>query len=121
MSRLEILEKIRSCGIIAVIRMGDTQKLEKVISAISRGGVKGLEITMTTPNALDVIHRISAELPDDFLIGVGSVLDAQTAVAAIHAGAQFVVSPVFKEEIIEAAHRYDRVVIPGAFTPTEIL
>ncbi len=121
MSRIEILGRIKSGGIIAVIRMNNTQKLGRVIEAISAGGVKALEITMTTPHALEVIRQISEDLSGDFLLGVGSVLDAETAVAAIHAGAQFVVSPVFRPEIVAAAHRYDRVVIPGAFTPTEIL
>ncbi len=76
---------------------------------------------MTTPDALKVIEGATDELGDDVLIGVGSVLDSETARLAILAGAKYVVSPILKREIIETAHRYDVPAIPGAFTPTEIL
>ena len=83
--------------------------------------MKALEITMTSPGALETIKAVSSELGDSAIIGVGSVLDTETARAAILAGAQFVVSPVFKPEIITLCRRYNKICIPGAFTPTEIL
>ncbi len=76
---------------------------------------------MTTPNALSVISDVAAKYGDEVLVGVGSVLDAETARAAMLAGAELVVSPVTKPDIIEMCNRYGKVVMPGAFTPTEIL
>jgi len=121
MDRLHILQTLESTGVIAVIRVNKADMLNYIVDALLEGGVKALEITMTTPNAIEIIHQISQAVGDEFLIGAGTVLDTQTAQTVIFAGAQFVVSPVFKKEIVEMAHRYDRPVFPGAFTPTEIL
>ena len=121
MTRTEILQKIIEEGAVAVIRMSDSRKLMQVARAIQAGGISSIEITMTTPNALAVIEQASKELQGDVLIGVGSVLDAETARLAILAGAKFVVSPIFKPEIIYTAHRYGLPAMTGAFTPTEIL
>jgi len=121
MERQQILNSLISSGIIAVIRLSEDKKIDYIISALSEGGVKSLEITMTTPNAIDIIKDISKKNKSDFLIGVGSVLDPETANAAIHSGAQFIVSPILNVDIIKMGHRYDKVVIPGAFTPTEII
>lgn len=108
-------------GAIAVIRMSDSSKLQKVAEAIHKGGISAIEITMTTPNALKVIEETAQAMGDAIQVGVGSVLDSETARMAINAGAQYVVSPIFKPEIIHTAHRYDIPAMPGAFTPTEIL
>jgi len=121
MSKSSIIQALISQGAIAVIRMSDTQKLKKVIEAIHKGGVSAIEITMTTPNALRVIEETANSMGDVAQVGVGSVLDPETARLAINAGATFVVSPIFKSEIIYTAHRYDLPGIVGAFTPTEIL
>ena len=85
------------------------------------GGVNAIEITMTTPGAVNLVADIASKYKDDVLIGAGSVLDAETARAVIIAGAQFVVSPILNIEMIHLAHRYDVAAVPGAFTPTEIL
>lgn len=121
MERQQLLKEIEDSGIIAVIRLSDVSKLQHIIDAISKGGVRALEITMTTPNAIQTIETLSREIHSDFLLGVGTVLDAETARLAINAGAQFVVSPVLNEKVIQTAHRYDKLVFPGAFSPTEIL
>ena len=121
MDRHQILWKIEDCGLIGVIRLNDAAKLKGVIEALSAGGVTALEITMTTPGALDAIAQVSGEIGEGFLVGAGTVLDPETARLAVLAGAQFVVSPVLNPEVIRMVHRYDRVAIPGAFTPTEIL
>jgi 2-dehydro-3-deoxyphosphogluconate aldolase/(4S)-4-hydroxy-2-oxoglutarate aldolase len=92
-----------------------------VCRALGHGGVAACEITMTTPGALEAIAQASRELGESALIGAGSVLDAETARAAILAGARFVFSPVLNVEVIEMAHRYDCVAVPGALSPTEIL
>ena len=121
MDRLQLLNTISESGAVAIIRMADSEKLMKVAEAIHKGGVSAIEVTMTTPNALSVIEKIASEMGDTIQIGVGSVLDEETARLAINAGAEFVVSPIFKKEIVEMAHRYDKAAMPGAFTPTEIL
>ena len=121
MSRIEIVKQMLDCGAVAVIRMSDSQKLMKVAEAVCKGGIPFLEITMTTPGALQVIEACAKKMGDEILVGVGSVLDAETARLAILAGAQYVVSPILNPEVIRMAHRYDVPAIPGAFTPTEIL
>src|SRR5205085_10247201 len=76
---------------------------------------------LTVPNALDVIRRARQELPGHVLLGAGTVLDPETARAAILAGAEFIVAPTLNLDVIRLCHRYDKLVMPGAFTPTEIL
>lgn len=115
------LEEITRSGVVAVIRANSAEELKNITLALNKGGVKALEITMTSPGALETIKAVSSELGDSAIIGVGSVLDTETARAAILAGAQFVVSPVFKPKIITLCRRYNKICIPGAFTPTEIL
>ncbi|MBN2601556.1 MAG: bifunctional 4-hydroxy-2-oxoglutarate aldolase/2-dehydro-3-deoxy-phosphogluconate aldolase [Candidatus Marinimicrobia bacterium] len=121
MNRQEIIQKIEDIGIVAVIRLNGSDNLAKIIEALANGGVRALEITMTTPNAIEIIREISQTLSSEFLIGAGTVLDSDTAEAVINAGSQFVVSPVFKPEIIETVHKFDKAVLPGAFSATEIL
>jgi 2-dehydro-3-deoxyphosphogluconate aldolase/(4S)-4-hydroxy-2-oxoglutarate aldolase len=121
MSRSQIVEQIVREGAVAVIRMSDSKKLMQVARAVQKGGLSALEITMTTPNALRVIEEVATQMGDEVLVGVGSVLDAETARLAINAGARYVVSPIIKPEIIQAAHRYGLPAMPGAFTPTEAL
>lgn len=118
-SRDEILERILESGVVAVIRMSDSAKLTRVIRAVSDGGITAIEVTMTTPNALHVIEEV-ARAQTGVDIGVGSVLDAATARRAVDAGARYVVSPVFKPEIVSAGHALGVPVMPGAFSPTEI-
>lgn len=120
-TRHEMIQTLISGGAVAVIRMRDASKLKKVAEAIHKGGISAIEITMTTPNALKVIEETARSMGEDIQVGVGSVLDSETARMAINAGAQYVVSPIFKPEILHTAHRYDIPVMPGAFTPTEIL
>jgi 2-dehydro-3-deoxyphosphogluconate aldolase / (4S)-4-hydroxy-2-oxoglutarate aldolase len=120
MNKDEILEKLIRLGAVAVIRMNDSEKLKRVSEAIHKGGVSAIEITMTTPNALAVIEILSKTMGDEIIIGVGSVLDPQTAIDAINAGARFVVSPVFKPDIVETVKKLNIPVMPGAFSPTEI-
>jgi len=107
-------------GVVAVVRASSSAQLLDVARALLAGGVDCVEITMTTPNALAVIRDCRSAVPDA-MIGVGSVLNAEVARAAIAAGAQFVVSPVFDPQVVAAAHQADLPVVPGALTPTEIL
>lgn len=87
--------------------------------ALLAGGVIAIEITMTTPNAIEAIREASAKLGDKALIGVGTVLDVETCQKAIEAGAQFVVTPIMRPAIADAAHALDKPVMLGAYTPTE--
>ncbi|MBU2491620.1 MAG: bifunctional 4-hydroxy-2-oxoglutarate aldolase/2-dehydro-3-deoxy-phosphogluconate aldolase [Bacteroidetes bacterium] len=121
MTKQEILKTIFEEKVVAVVRVEEPEKLKKVIQAIYNGGVKIIEITMTVPNAISMIEKMSAEFGNKVLIGVGSVTDKQTAADAISAGANYVVSPVTKKEVVETVLKLDKPVMPGAFTPTEAL
>ena len=121
MTKLEQMRRIEACGIVAIIRANSANELIDAAAAIHEGGVSVIEVTMTTPNALQVISDVSSAYGDSVLVGAGSVLDAETARAVMLAGAEFIVSPVTKADVIDICNRYSKVVIPGAFTPTEIL
>jgi 2-dehydro-3-deoxyphosphogluconate aldolase/(4S)-4-hydroxy-2-oxoglutarate aldolase len=121
MSRIQHLQQVLDAGIVAVVRAPDSTHLVEVIRALADGGVTVAEVTFTVPNALKVIEQARRELPGNILLGAGTVLDAETARAAILAGAQFVVAPTLNLDVIRMCHRYDKLVMPGAFTPTEIL
>jgi 2-dehydro-3-deoxyphosphogluconate aldolase/(4S)-4-hydroxy-2-oxoglutarate aldolase len=107
-------------GVVAVIRTSSSEELVNVARALKEGGVVTMEVTMTTPGALDAISAIAREMGREVVIGAGTVLDTESCRAAFLAGAEFIVCPVLLPEVIRMCHRYDKVVIPGAFTPTEI-
>ena len=115
-----ITAAIERLGVVAVIRLQDPTRLRAVVDALAAGGIRALEVTMTVPGAIELIAEIAPTLPSDFLIGAGTVLDAETARRAIEAGAQFVVSPIFRPAVVDEAHRLGRPAMPGCFSPTEI-
>lgn len=115
------LRLIEDTGVVAVIRLESPDVLRDVCDALAAGGVRALEVTMTVPRAVSLIEQLSSSLPADFAVGAGTVLDAETARQVILAGARFVVGPVFRPAVIDMAHRYDIPVMPGCFSPTEIL
>ena len=117
----ENLASIKACGVVAVLRADRPDALVQVAQAIARGGIGAVEITMTTPGALDVIGECANRLGDEILLGAGTVLDPETARAAILAGAEYIVTPTLNPDVITLCRRYDKVIIPGALTPTEIL
>jgi len=121
LGRLAAVERVISSGVVAIVRMDDASGLGQVARAIKEGGVDIIEFTMTTPGALDIIAKCSAEFGDSVLLGAGTVLDTETARAAILAGARFLVSPTLNTDVIDMAHRYDVATLPGVFTPTEML
>ena len=120
-TKFEQMEKIENSGIVAIIRNDTNHDLIQVVDAIHSGGIDVVEITMTTPGALDTVGSVTKRYGSNLLIGVGSVLDTETARMAILSGAEFIVSPITKPDVIELCNRYGKVVMPGAFTPTEIL
>jgi 2-dehydro-3-deoxyphosphogluconate aldolase/(4S)-4-hydroxy-2-oxoglutarate aldolase len=121
MSRLRVLKEIESTGVVAVIRMKEPAKLRSVVDAMIAGGVRALEVTMTVPGAVGLIETLARDLPEEFQLGAGTVLDPETARQVILAGASFIVAPALNLKTIEMAHRYDVAVLPGCFSPTEIL
>ena len=121
MTKREQMNRIENSGIVAIIRTDDASDLTSVVDAIRAGGVDIIEVTMTTPGALDVISGVSKTYGNQVLIGAGSVLDTETARMAILSGAEFIVSPATKSSVIDLCNRYGKVVMPGAFTATEIL
>ena len=121
MSREHDLLRVTDCGIVAVVRFSDPRPLVDVVRAQADGGVTVAEVTFTVPNALDVIREAKRQLGGRVLLGAGTVLDPETARAAILAGAEFVVAPNTNPDVIRLCRRYDKLVMPGAFTPTEIL
>ncbi len=116
-----ILEKLFAIGLVPVVRAKSVEHLLDLAKALSAGGVPVIELTMTTPRAIEGIATLREKLGDSMLIGVGTVLNAETARRAIDAGAQFVVSPGFDPETVAATLKLGKVSIPGAFTPTEII
>jgi 2-dehydro-3-deoxyphosphogluconate aldolase/(4S)-4-hydroxy-2-oxoglutarate aldolase len=121
MTKNETLDALLSSGVVAVIRMKDPERLSKVVMAIREGGVKCIEITMTVPGAVDVIAALVKTAPPDVLVGAGTVTDRGTANDVVSAGARFVVSPVFRPDVVAVTKAAGAVAIPGCFTPTEIL
>lgn len=120
MNKEAVLSKIAESGVVAVIRLKDEKKLAKVIEAVRLGGVKCIEITMTVPGAVEIIRSLSSTMPDDVLIGAGTVTDAKTAEEVIGAGAKFVVSPILNMEVIAVCKKKGIACMPGCYTPTEI-
>ncbi len=121
MGKASALELIRNTGVIAIMRAESSAELLRAAEAIRQGGVCAIEVTMTTPGALAVIEQATAGADEGVAFGAGTVLDAESARAAILAGAQFLVAPTLSAAVIAMARRYRVPVLPGAYTPTEIL
>lgn len=115
-----VIERIEAAGVVAVIRTPDATKLAPLIDALVDGGVHAIEITTTVPDVIAAIEAMAGRLPPHVILGAGTVLDAGTAVAAVAAGARFVVSPVFSPDVMDAARAVGAAVVPGCFSPTEI-
>jgi 2-dehydro-3-deoxyphosphogluconate aldolase/(4S)-4-hydroxy-2-oxoglutarate aldolase len=121
MKKEDTIDIIRETGVIAIMRAQSSDQLIAAADAIKKGGVKAIEVTMTTPGALSVIEQAKGRYGSDVIFGAGSVLDAETGRAAILAGADFVVSPVLNLELIKLCNRYGIPTSPGCYSPTEIL
>lgn len=119
--REDIGGRLAESGVVAILRATDSARLLRAAEAVLAGGVSAIEVTMTTPGALDVIAEAVGQFGHEVTFGAGTVLDAATARAALLAGAQFVVAPTVDPATIELCRRYAVPVMPGAYTPTEIL
>ena len=120
-SREAVTAAIELAGIVAVIRVKDPARVRGVVDAIAEGGVRALEVTMTVPGAVDLIAQLAPTMPEGFLLGAGTVTDAATVHRVVDAGARYIVSPVFRRAVLDACRERDVPVMPGCFSPTEIL
>ena len=100
--RKAVTAAVEEAGIVAVIRIKDPKRLQAVVDAIAEGGIRVLEVTMTVPGAVELIADLAPRMPAGFLLGAGTVVDAVTAGRVIDAGATFIVSPVYRQEVISA-------------------
>src|SRR5258708_5477970 len=121
MSRNATRQRILEGGIVAVVRSESPDQLVRVVRALAEGGVTAAEITFTVPDALEVIRQVRKEMGDEVALGAGTVLDPETARAALLAGAEYIVGPSTNLDVIRLCRRYDKLVMPGALTPTEVV
>jgi 2-dehydro-3-deoxyphosphogluconate aldolase/(4S)-4-hydroxy-2-oxoglutarate aldolase len=121
MEKRDVFNRMIAEGLIPVVRVTSPKEAIDVADAIKEGGVSFIEITMSVQGAIDVIKELTQKYRDEIIMGAGTVLDTETGRAALLAGAQFIVGPTLNLDLIQLAHRYSAVVIPGAATPTEIL
>src|SRR5262245_40238432 len=121
MTKERQLQQVLDCGIVAVIRSPDSDQLVEVARALAEGGVSVVEITMSVPDALTVLRKVQSALGGRVLLGAGTILDPETARAALLSGAEYLVTPTLNLDVIRLCARYDKLVMPGCFTPTEIL
>jgi 2-dehydro-3-deoxyphosphogluconate aldolase/(4S)-4-hydroxy-2-oxoglutarate aldolase len=121
MPRTQQLARVAQCGIVAVIRAKSGEQLVDVARALCAGGVDVMEVTFTVPRAARVLEQVADEVGDQVLLGAGTVLDTETARAAMLAGAEFIVSPNTNVSVIRLCRRYGKLAMPGAFTPTEVV
>ncbi|MFM7070650.1 MAG: bifunctional 4-hydroxy-2-oxoglutarate aldolase/2-dehydro-3-deoxy-phosphogluconate aldolase [Planctomycetota bacterium] len=121
MSAADPLRRVLQTGIVAIIRAPSGELLADVAEALLAGGIDVMEVTFTIPGAIRVLEQVSSRLGDRVLLGAGTVLDTETARAAILSGAEFIVSPSTNIEVIEVCKRYSKLSMPGAFTPTEVI
>jgi 2-dehydro-3-deoxyphosphogluconate aldolase/(4S)-4-hydroxy-2-oxoglutarate aldolase len=121
MNKAAALEKVVKTGLVPIVRASSAEEALKIMDAICAGGVATVEVTMTVPGALKVLEQMADRLGDRVLLGAGTILDPETARAAILAGAQFLVSPNLNVKVIEVTRRYSCISVPAGLTPTEIV
>ncbi len=122
MKKFEIYQAVKNEGVVVVIRGDSVEQAIKTVEACYKGGIKIMEVTFTVPRADEIIKTLVEKYKGtDMVVGAGTVLDPETARAAILAGAQFVVSPALNVETIKLCNRYGVAVMSGIFTPTEAI
>ena len=119
MTKKEISDRIMGPGVVAIIRAASADNLVEAGGALIEGGIPNVEITMTTPNALAIMDDLRRTFGERILVGVGSILDVEMAQAALDAGAEYVITPVLKPEVIAFCNRREKPIFAGAYTPTE--
>lgn len=121
LGRAAVAAAVEATGVVAIVRLPDGDQIQEVAAALVAGGVRIFEITMTVPGAVEIIAALVASAGPGVVVGAGTVLDAPSASAVIEAGAAFVVSPVFSPEVVAVCRDAGRAVMPGCFSPTEIV
>lgn len=122
LEKMENLKRLEEGGIVAVVRAENAEQALKIAEAVKEGGIPAIEITMTVPGAVDVIKELAKAYPNkEILIGAGTVLDSETARACLLAGAEYIVSPGTDVETIKLCNRYQKIIMPGVVTPTEVI
>jgi len=121
MSRHDDFQRVLDSGIVAILRASSSDLLVDVARTLYEAGIDVIEFTFTVPRVLETIAEVRRLLGDKILLGAGTVLDPESARAAMLAGAEFIVSPTVNPDVITLCNRYDKIVMTGAFTPTEIL
>ncbi len=121
MAHQDDLQRVLDGGIVAIIRAPSGERLAKVARALYEGGIDVIEVTFTVPDVLQILSDVRKDLGDKILLGAGTVLDSESARAALLAGAEFIVSPNVNLDVIQLCKRYGKVVMPGALTPTEVV
>ena len=121
MNKEKILEDIRMLGLVAVIRGPSRDLTIKIVDALVAGGVRGIEITYSTPNAEDVVRELADKHGDKIVLGMGTLTEATQAASARKAGAAFLVSPVCEPDLVRAMAASGLLIMAGALTPTEVL
>src|SRR5512135_357448 len=116
-TKSEIISLLTNPGIVAVVRAQKPEQVPPLVEALLAGGVRAIEITMTTPNALAAIREAREKLGERAVVGVGTVLDAETCRGAIAAGAEFVVTPICRTVLVAVAHAAGCPIMLGAYTP----
>jgi len=119
MSKFDVIKRLTDCGVVAVVRAESAEQGVKIAKAVMESGIVGIEITFTVPGALDIIKSLATECGDGIIIGAGTVLDSETARAAILAGAQYVVSPFLDVDTVKLCNTYNVPCMPGAMTLKE--
>src|SRR5215813_5049955 len=117
----DVVRRVGEIGIIPVVRASSVEEANRAIEAICAGGIPVVEITMTVPNAISVIREVVQKRGADVLIGAGTVTNAEQAESCVRAGAQFLVSPGLAMSVLSVARVHNRLAIPGALTPTELM
>jgi 2-dehydro-3-deoxyphosphogluconate aldolase/(4S)-4-hydroxy-2-oxoglutarate aldolase len=120
MNKAEVLDKVKELGLLAVIRGPSPDLTIKMVAALVAGGVTGIEITYTTPNAEEVVHSLSRIHGDSILLGMGTLTKPEQALSAKEAGASFLVSPVCEERLVKSMVESGLLTMAGALTPTEV-
>jgi 2-dehydro-3-deoxyphosphogluconate aldolase/(4S)-4-hydroxy-2-oxoglutarate aldolase len=121
MEKKEVLDRLRSGGLVPVLRAPSAEDAVAVSEVLCTAGLTALEITMTVPGAVDVIAQLARRFGKDLLVGAGTVLDAKSAAACIAAGAVFIISPSLELDVVAHCNQAGVAVMPGALTPTEIV
>ena len=121
MTKEEVRQKVIDSGIIPVLRVSSPSLALEAAEAVREGGISLLEITMTIPNAVDVIRKLVSSMGNNVIVGAGTVLDERSAQQCLDSGAEFLVSPIFDAGMVEFANRSGKLVMAGALTPTEVV